>query len=865
MVLISGLSQMARAQYSFKDTPLMEVIEKVHLETSYLFLYRESLVRGITIQLEAEDQEIMEALKAAIRPKGLDLLVIEAQKQVVIFRSQKERTLEELYLQGYMVNANTGERLPFATLSWKGKEGLKGTVANESGYFQTRITLDDPGGLTLRSSYIGFKPHVISFSAEELRQLDELTIRLSPTITNSREVVVLGLRRYTDQSSIQKTVDIARGTVLGEHNIIKSMQQLPAVTTGPALSEGLHVRGSPADGFQVLLDGMTMYNQTHLFGLFDNFNADALQIGGLYVGITPADYEAPMGGTLALITRTGSVLKYKAKARVSNTSANLTLEGPLSKGKSSLMISGRTSLLEQVNWFGNEDLLRWGLDVDRPYKLLAAEGVNLRSDLIRAGNTSASFGDIHAKFNLETRRGSRLILSGYYGYDDIQVHSERLFRRFSSLQGEQLIYEPVTSENRWKNGKLSGHFQQRLNDHLHHKVMAGWSVFNNHFYKDDFTYTQINPGTNNLESFTTHLGIKSVLNEIMVRDDMEWILGTTRISTGISYKLYSGEYFEDSFERPSYFKEDQAHKVDAYLHSDIDPVSYVHISGGLRVHYYSRGDYWSFSPRIKLYILPQSDLSLGGGYSRNFQHVNRISFSNVQSSDVWIMVDENQPPSFVDQFTAGVYLEKPHFLAHVEAYIKDYEHLRLHEIETYSVTNAFGAAPWFSNNSGYGKGAELQLINRYDRFELNQSLTLSQMQLQNPEINNGKVFLADWNRKWQYTGTISLKWMEYLQTNVTQVFATGTPNKLNVFGLQDQQSLDHYYRTDVRLSYHRKLGKALLEASLNFYNILNVQNPWYREYGFGVDESSGSPRFESLPIEVYDLGIQPSFSVSVRF
>lgn len=863
-LVVGSKSTPLKAQYAFSKKPLLEVLEELNHKTGYTLLYRESMVQGKTISLNGLPENIFEILKVELKQNGLDLIVDETLRQVVIFRTKESDLGKEISFQGFIIDASTGERLPYATVSWVINGEVTGVAANEAGYFNIQIQ-DEKEQIELKSSYIGYETLILRLTSKELKTMDQLSIRLNPVVTNSKEVIVTGFRQFSDNALVQKTIDIAQGNILGEDNTIKALQQLPSVTLGPALSEGLNVRGSPADGFKVLLDGVTIYNQTHLFGLFDNFNSDALQTSGIYYGIIPASYQGNVGGILDLITRTGSVNSYHADIGVSNTSLNATVEGPLLEGKASFLLSGRTSLIEQLNWTGNDEIINWGLDVDRSTKYLISDNVTLRTDLVRPIVSTASFGDVHAKLNLETNSGSRFILSGYYGTDDISVDAERLFRSFNTGQDDQVEYKPVNSENRWKNGKFSGHMQSRLNQRLFSNVTIGWSVFNTHFSKDDFTYTQINSGTGALESFTSDITIKSVFNELVFKEKMEWIQAKTKMAGGFSYHYYFGEYFEDSFERPSYFKDDKASRLDMWFNSEFIPLSFLKVKAGIRTHYYSQGDYLNISPRVDAQILNGRLLSFGGGYSRNYQYMNRISFSNVLSSDVWVLVDERQAPAYVDNFTTGIYLEQKHFLAQLEAYWKNYENLRLHEIDTYSVTNVFSASPWFSDNSGTGRGIELLVINEYDRFELNQSLTLSRMELQNQDINGGDPFPADWDRTWQYTGSIKINFPHGIESSVTQIFGTGTPNKLSTFGEQERKRLDDYVRTDLRISYTGEIKKSDLEVSVNLYNVFNISNPWYRDFGFGLEESSGSQRFVSVPAEVYDLGFQPSFSLSFKF
>ena len=66
-------------------------------------------------------------------------------------------------------------------------------------------------------------------------------------------------------------------TILGETDLIKAFQLMPGVRGGSEGSSGLFVRGGSADQTLILLDGATVYNASHFFGLFSVFNAAAVR------------------------------------------------------------------------------------------------------------------------------------------------------------------------------------------------------------------------------------------------------------------------------------------------------------------------------------------------------------------------------------------------------------------------------------------------------------------------------------------------------------------------------------------------------------------------------------------------------------
>lgn len=865
LAVLAGTREV-KAQFTFQERPLGEVLTELHKHTGYLILYREPQVQGIKITFSADSTNVFHRLKGQLLPNGLDLIVDDKLKQVVLFRNRNKPSSVTYSISGQVLDAETGERLPFATVIWGTGNDLSGVSANEAGYFNIEDSFNSDQ-IRLQASYVGYEKQALVLNLDNLNNLDEINFRLEQTDEAGSDLLITGFYQYTENESTRNTVDIGSGTVLGESNTIKALQRLPAVNLTASLSDEMNIRGSPSDAFRVTLDGITIYKQTHLFGLFDNFNADALHTNSLYYDITPAEYQSPGGGVLGLVTRTGSLNDYRFSAGLSNTSVKATAEGPLAKGKSSFLISGRGSFADDINWLGNRKLINWGLDIDRKRKVLSDSLADLNADLVKTGKVIADFGDLHSRLYHETPGGTRWILSGYYGFDDIRTEAERLYRSFNSGGGSNVEYRPVSSKNAWNIAKGSVQMHTQLGGGMYSKTSAAISILKTDFLKDDFTYTQLNEESDELRSFTSALNIESILNEFKFSQDMEHSFAGFENDLGFSYQYFSGEYYEDSFLRPSFFRQYEVHKIDAYLATNKSFGKWMNINAGLRSHYYTDGEYLHWSPRVRVRLFPESLIGLGGGYSRNYQYANKIKFSNVLSSDVWVLASENQPPSSVEQFTAGLYLNAGNWLLfQAEAYLKDFDNLRLHEISTFSTENVFNESPWFTDNTGEAKGLEFLLINTFSGLEINQSYTISKVELQNPRINEGLPFAADWDRRYQYAGTVRMQWIKQLSTTISYFRASGSPNKLAVFGAAEQERLNAYSRLDFSIEYHQVFNSGrTLSASVNVYNLLDTKNEWYREQSFALQQNSNGEQFVTVPVSIYDLGLQPSFSLKVEF
>lgn len=856
----------AAAQYSYVNRPAIEVLEDLQQKTSYRFLYREAMIAGISLTMEAQEHSVLQKLASNLAFKNINVKVDSSRKQIILFQSGKESAGKKIRISGQVIDASTGERLPFATIAWKEDDQLRGVTSNTAGAFNFRNIFTQPR-VTIRASYVGYATETLEIDLSQNEHIQDLTLRLRPTLVGGKEVVITGTNYYASlDTSLQQSVDIGTFSPLGETNTIRALQQLPSVNINTALEDGINVRGSSSDGFQILLDDITIYNQSHLFGLVDSFNADALKTSGLFYDITPAQYQAPPGGTLSLYTKTGSLNEVEGLAGISNSSYRLTLEGPVKKGKSSWLISGRNSYMNSVNWLNNTKLIEWGLDVNRPREILAENLTNIESQLTRPGASDATFFDLHGKVYAEGRSGSRFILSGYYGQDDTRQGAERLFRTFNTGDGDRIESRQVDTRNNWSNLAGSMQYQVPLSSGAYSYTTAGVSIYETDFLKEDFSYIRLNRSTDSFQLFTFPFKNKSILNEVKAKQQFDLTFFDFQWTLGSSYHYYYGEYFEDSFDRPGFLTETGSHLLEGYAQVDISSIRYLDIFAGMRLHYYSNGSYLKWSPRLKAKIFPDSRVSASIGYSKNYQFLNEVSLSNVISSDIWVLANELQAPTAVDYYSAGLYL-KPfnHTYFQVEGYLKDYKNVRLHEINTFSLSNTFSELPWFSSNSGHGEGVEFFMKNQFPVVALSQAFTISRMQLQNPVLNNGEPFYVDWDRRYRYSATLEVHPLAHFSFYLSWMYATGNPNKLAVFGPDNDQRLDDYMRTDLSLEYGRTLSFGDFKTSISLYNVLDRKNPWYRELTFVIDRSTSQNRFRSVPVDVYDLGIQPAFNISLSF
>ena len=186
---------------------------------------------------------------------------------------------KECHISGYIDEAESGEKLIGCTV-YDLKSG-KGTVTNDYGWYSLTIPVDS---IKIRASYIGYGTQIfedyLSFDIVKNFSLSDRMLEEVEILSTKEEQV----HQKTAMSTIDLSMKVKALALLGENDIMKTIQLLPGVQTGSEGTSGLYVRGGGPDQNLILLDGVPVYNASHLFGFFSVFNSDAINSTKLVKG-----------------------------------------------------------------------------------------------------------------------------------------------------------------------------------------------------------------------------------------------------------------------------------------------------------------------------------------------------------------------------------------------------------------------------------------------------------------------------------------------------------------------------------------------------------------------------------------------------
>ena len=216
-------------------------------------------------------------------------------------------------ISGYVDEAESGEKLIGATI-YDLKSG-KGTITNDYGFYSLTIPKDS---IKIRVSYIGyvtqiFEDYPVSDVSQNFSLSDQMLQEVE--ILSSKEELV---HQKSEMSTVDLSMDKVRAlpALLGENDIMKTIQLLPGVQTGSEGTSGLYVRGGGPDQNLILLDGVPVYNASHLFGFFSVFNSDAINSTKLVKGGFPARYGGRLSSVIDIKMKEGNMKKFHGQGSI---------------------------------------------------------------------------------------------------------------------------------------------------------------------------------------------------------------------------------------------------------------------------------------------------------------------------------------------------------------------------------------------------------------------------------------------------------------------------------------------------------------------------------------------------------------------
>ena len=754
---------------------------------------------------------------------------------------------DSVRIQGQVTDALSGSPLVGASILVV-ESGTGASTALDGTY---SISLPKAGSYRLRVSYVGYAPRVETVTLSQNLTLD---VALSEGVALT-EVEVraddAAARMRSTQMSLER-VDARQAkllpALLGEADILKTITLKPGIPSGSEGSSGLYVRGGGTDQNLILLDGATVYNPNHLFGLFSTFNADAVDELRLFKGGFPARYGGRLSSVIDVTSRPGDKTGFHGSGGLGLISSRLTLEGPLGKDRNaSWLVSGRRTYVDLITNAINR-----------------AQEDNEEFNPIPAYN----FYDLNARVDIPLGERDQLQLTGYFGRDQFGFDNDNFDFGFD-----------------WGNATAGIQWRHQYNERLFSTTQLSFS---------DYLYEV----RNEIPGFSFEVG--SAIRDFRLQHDYTWsandrhLLGfgvsLTRHRFSVGRLQAGSDDGEVSFSAGNRFA---GTELGAYFSDQWQVSPRVGLEAGARLSGFLNGPatYVRLEPRLAANFQATPRVNLKASYARMAQYVHLVASAGVAlPTDLWYPSTERVRPQTSDQVAGGLsMLLGKHLLASGEVFYK-----RLS-----NQVDFVDGAELFVNNEleldfdfgrGYAYGLELQVERTLGKLRGWVGYTYQRTRRGDfPNIMQGRYFsprydrrhdvsvvaFYELNRRWTLTATWVYGSGDLYWLPVGRKLEQGNPGGdvksiIPVYGDRNNYRLIPFHRADVGAvwKFFPKWGES--DLTLSVFNAYDRRNAFFVyidvEYQDVVD---GTDTFDIperiVPKQVSLFPVLPSITYNFKF
>ncbi|MCX2682050.1 TonB-dependent receptor [Galbibacter sp. EGI 63066] len=858
LLLISLVSFSQEDTTILKNPSLQEVFSAIESKSEYKFAYDNKLNTkekvGFDIRFRTEEIDtVIEYLK-----KNSKYNINKLGKNITITKKQADR---KHTFSGKVLDENNE---PLLGANIYIEEEQTGTMTDHNGLFSIKLP---EGSYTVRISYIGFlnaeetielyqninKKYILFDSGQKL---DEVIITQKNNIAEIRKPQMSLNRLSAEQIK-------GMPLVLGETDPLKALLQLPGVTNAGEGSSGFNVRGGAADQNLILLDGSPIFSDSHLFGFFSVFNADALSGLKLYKGGIPSKYGGRVSSVLDARQKTGDLQDFHMNGGIGLISSRLLAEGPITKGKGSYLIAGRSSYAHLFLKLANND-------------------------------NSAYFYDLNSKLNYKLNENNSLFVSGYYGRDFFEISDN-----FSSTYGNAML------NLRWNH-----HFSDDITSNLstfysdyNFKLDLGildfsWKStigsaglrydFSHHFsdnlslqYGANAIYYDFNPGTLEPDEGSARVNYRQ-LDKKYALEPSFYIDAEHKLSENLTlqYGLRFSMFYRYGKEEINHYENDQAvvFNPDFQIYEKGTPTGTTLYESGKTISNFN-----NFEPRIGLSYALNDNTSIKASYNRMTQYIHLLANNQSPSPvNVWTPSGPFIEPQLLDQSAIGFFknFKNNTYTIETEVFYKTVKN-RIDYVDGANLIANDDIEQVILNGKARSYGWEILLQKNTGKLTGWIAYTLSRAEQKTPGrtpqetgIANGEWYLSTYDKLHDLSVTGNYKLSNKWSFGGNFTFQTGRPGtfpnsqyefdniRIPNYSSRNESRLPVYHHLDLSATYTPKPKsekKWKGEWVFSIYNVYNRKNS--ASITFESNKDTGAN--EAIRLSIF--GIIPSISYNFKF
>lgn len=693
---------------------------------------------------------------------------------VVSLQSSKKYTIS-----GYIKDVATGETLIGASIYVNKLKA--GAVTNAYGYYSLTLPAGDA---ILRISYVGYATKevtvklnrniILSEALESGHLLDEVVITTTRTETGIR-ATQMGAESIPMQQ-IKSTPNM-----LGEADVMKTIQLVAGVQSGSDGSANLHVRGGAPDQNLILLDGTPLYKVDHAMGLFSIFPPEAVKSVTFFKSSFPARFGGRLSSVVDVRTNDGNMKEYHGLFSIGLLSSKISIEGPIIKDKTSFNINLR-----------------------RTYADLLAKPFMKGSDT----QLGYYFYDLNAKINHRFSDTNRLFINFYNGRD---VFDSDMKEEDSDAQSAK-----NSGHMKWGNTVVTG----RWNYLISPKLFSNITVAYNRYLCDIDAYAKISYDRDGgTDKQNVHSSYNSGIYDWSAKWDFDYMPSPIHnIKFGFEYlyhtyepEVHGSSTLLDTGGDVTFTEKDDdvnnstiyAHEMMLYAEDDMKVTDRWQLNLGLHASMFNVSDktYHSIQPRISTRYQLAEHWATKASYTIMSQYVHLLSSSLLaMPTDLWAPVTEKIKPMKSSQYGIGAYYTGINgWEFSLESYYKTMNNVLAYKPGAGFLGSSENWADKVVMGEGRSIGLEMTARKTQGRTTgwINYTLAKSDRRSGDNSINNGKWYPYRYDIRHNFNIALTHKINDHWDVGASWNFMTGGAVTI---GVQQTQviipSYDYYYNSD---------------------------------------------------------------------
>ena len=703
-----------------------------------------------------------------------------------------------------------------------------GASSNIDGYFV--ISAVPKGNYKIIAQYVGYQKFEKKIAIYSESQSIKLNIKLKPDAQMLDKIVAEVEQDADIEDKVQNirisemkvnTRKIKTVTTFIQPDLFRVIKTMPGVVSTSDFSTGLFVRGGQDDHNLILYDEITVYNPSHMFGIFSTFMTDALRDTKLTKSAYSAEYGGRLGSVLDVRSRDGNKEKFEGDISLSAFAGETILSGPLLDG--GFLIAGRRTYLDPI--------LKY---LDYPgYYFWEGQG------------------QVYQDFGVD----NRLIYSTYMGNDELD-------------------YDDISFKMKWGNRTHSLRWRHIFSPKLFSTFMAAYSSFfvdvnmgdEIHSLNDITDYTFKNSynyyASNDLK-FKTGLELKSFKCNYETEFNDE---KTMDIDPGS--QINSSAFIEMSKTWLNVFTLKPGLRINYF--NGLKPGKKLLIAPRLSMKYML--DY-------------KNSINLSGGRYYQSMFTVKSETQPLQVVNSWFSLDESVEAGYSDNFVLGYnnrsQIWDDEYKFTVETYFKTMKNLQSWAEERASMDDVIDdmvISESFKSGNAYAYGIEFIVEKNYGKLNGNLSYTYGKVK---KKLDGKKEeFDPYWDTPHNLKAVLAYNFSKKFNIGSNIAFSSGKPyteiigfkNTIlengiekveQIYGDYNKARYPDYFRCDISANYiwfFKNNQELLLNVSIiNATNNANIQSYSFEE----KEDAEGNLFMERKPFEMFPM--IPSIRLSYSF